>query len=282
MALVLCWPSYSLSEVVFGRGTAAELNWAMTNVIPQALGLKVNGIYHRYTIEKDPTTDSIVRICNENPNGSGCTYLHVDDWSQEPGNTKIGYDPVSILGELLGRGSITVEGDGTITESIIHYDYTYDTCDEPLSDSRCPNYESTLLQYLLDNGLLNDPDVKDPYLDEYVRMQLDQKADLEEADGNKEEVAEEEEKEKETLQEQLAVGGATDKIANIAEQNAIMLALSQVPKLNSYYAQDIQGGEYKENITLKDNVIVDNKRALRNLASDTKHREIVRSQYINK
>ena len=279
---MLCWPSYSLSEVVFGRGTAAELNWAMTNVIPQALGLKVNGIYHRYTIEKDPTTDSIVRICNENPNGSGCTYLHVDDWSQEPGNTKIGYDPVSILGELLGRGSITVEGDGTITESIIHYDYTYDTCDEPLSDSRCPNYKSALLQYLLDNGLLNNPDVKDPYLDEYVRMQLDQKADLEEADGNKEEVAEEEEKEKETLQEQLAVGGATDKIANIAEQNAIMLALSQVPKLNSYYAQDIQGGEYKENITLKDNVIVDNKRALRNLASDTKHREIVRSQYINK
>ena len=161
------------------------------------MGLKVNGIYHRYTIEKDPTTDSIVRICNENPNGSGCTYLHIDDWSQEPGNTKIGYDPVSILGELLGRGSITVEGDGTITESIIHYDYTYDTCDEPLSDSRCPNYKSALLQYLLDNGLLNNPDVKDPYLDEYVRMQLDQKADLEEADGNKEEVAEEEEKEKE-------------------------------------------------------------------------------------
>jgi hypothetical protein len=131
----------------------------------------------------------------------------------------------------------------------------------------------------MDNGLLDDPDVKDPYLDEYVQLQLDRKAEQEEADGNKEEIAEEEEKEEETLQEQLAVGGATEKIANAAEQNAIMLALSQVPKLNSYYAQDIQGGEYKDSIVLKDNEIVDNKRALRSLASDTKHREIVRSQY---
>ena len=279
MALVLFWPSYSLSEVIFGRGTTAELNWAMTNVIPQALGLKVNGIYHRYTIEKDPNSDATVRICNENPNGNGCSYLHIDNWNQQPGSTKIGYDPVSIAGELLGNGSITVNGDGTITESIIHYDYVYDTCSDPLTDPRCPNYESALLQYLLDNGLLDDPDVKDPYLDEYVQMQLDRKAEQEEADSNKEEVAEEEEKEKETLQEQLAVGGATEKIANTAEQNAIMLALSQVPKLNPYYAQDIQGGEYKDTITLKDNKIVDNKKALRSLASDTKHREIVRSQY---
>tara|TARA_Y100000389_G_scaffold82486_1_gene79100 strand:+ start:3665 stop:4423 length:759 start_codon:yes stop_codon:yes gene_type:complete len=251
----------------------------MTNVIPQALGLKVNGIYHRYTIEKDPNSDATVRICNENTSGNGCSYLHIDNWNQQPGSTKIGYDPVSIAGELLGNGSITVNGDGTITESIIHYDYTYNTCDDPLTDPRCPNYESALLQYLLDNGLLDDPDVKDPYLDEYVQMQLDRKAEQEEADGNKEEIAEEEEKEEETLQEQLAVGGATEKIANAAQQNAMMLALSQAPKLNSYYAQDLQGGEYKENITLKDNEIVDNKRALRNLASDTKHREIVRSQY---
>jgi len=251
----------------------------MTNVIPQALGLNVNGVYHRYTIEKDPTTDSVVKICNENPNGNGCTYLLVDDWSQEPGSTKIGYDPVSILGELLGKGSITVTGDGTITESIIHYDYVYDTCDDPLNDPRCPNYESALLQYLMDNGLLDDPDVTDPYLNEYVQMQLDRKTEQEEEDGNKEEIAEEEETEEETLQEQLAVGGATEKIANAAEQAAIMLALSQATNLGAYYAQDIQGGEYKENIILKDNEIVDNKKALRSLASDRKHREIVRSQY---
>ena len=251
----------------------------MTNILPQALGLKVNGIYHRYTIEKDPTTDSLVKICNENPNGNGCTYLHVDDWSQQPGSTKIQYDPVSILGETLGKGSITVEGDGTITDSIIHYDYVYDTCDEPINDPRCPGYESALLAFLLDNGLLNDPDVENPYLDEYVQLQLNKKAEQEEDDGNKEEIVEEKEEEKETLQEQLAVGGATEKIANIAEQNEMMVALSQAPKLNSYYSQDIKGGEYKDTITLKDNEIVDNKRALRSLSSDTRHREIVRSQY---
>ena len=276
--MVLCWPSYSHSEVIFGRGTTTELEWAMTNVIPQALGLNVNGVYHRYTIEKDPTTDSVVRICNENPNGNGCTYLLVDDWSQQPGSTKIGYDPVSILGESLGKGSITVTGDGTITDSIIHYDYVYNTCDDPINDPRCPNYESALLAFLIENGLLDDPDVKDPYLDEYVQLQLDKQAEQEEDNANEEEVVEEE-KEEETLQEQLAVGGATEKIASIAEQNAMMIALSQAPKLNSYYAQDIQGGEYKDTITLKDNEIVDNKRALRSFSNDTKHREIVRSQY---
>ena len=221
----------------------------MRNVIPQVTGLTVNGIYHRYTIEKDPDKESTVRICNENPNNTGtCTYERVDVWGEGEGSTKIGYDAFGGLGSTLGNGSITATGgDAELSDTLIWYDFVYDTCDDPI----------------------NDP--------EYIQNQLAQQAEVEEVEEAEE--VEEEEKEEETLQEQLAVGGATDKIASVSQQNAMMLALSQTPKLNSYYAQQIQGGEYKETIVLPDSEIVDNKRALRSLASDAKHKEMVRSQY---
>lgn len=256
-----------------------EQEWVMRNVIPQVTGLTVNGIYHRYTIEKDPNKESTVRICNENPNNTGtCTYERVDVWGKGKGSTKIGYDAFGGLGSTLGNGSITATGgDAELSDTLIWYDFVYDTCDDPINDPRCPNYESALLKYLQDNGLLDDPEVNDPFKEEYIQNQLAQQAEVEEVEEAEE--VEEEEKEEETLQEQLAVGGATDKIASVSQQNAMMLALSQTPKLNSYYAQQIQGGEYKETIVLPDSEIVDNKRALRSLASDAKHKEMVRSQY---
>jgi len=49
--------------------------------------------------------------------------------------------------------------------------------------------------------------------------------------------------------------------------------------LNQYYIVNIPGGIYDETIKLESNQLADNNRALRNFASDTLHRRIVRSQY---
>ena len=66
-----------------------------------------------------------------------------------------------------------------------------------------------------------------------------------------------------------------------AAQAAIMQALSNIPKFENYYAVNIQGGVYEEKVILQDTELPDNRSALRNLALDTKHREMIRSQYDN-
>ena len=38
----------------------------MTKILPPEAGLKVQGIYHKYTITKDPNTDATVSIVNKN------------------------------------------------------------------------------------------------------------------------------------------------------------------------------------------------------------------------
>jgi hypothetical protein len=51
--------------------------------------------------------------------------------------------------------------------------------------------------------------------------------------------------------------------------------------LDVYYDATIEGGTYNETIELTDGIIIDNFRALRNLAQDKVHNKMVRSQYDN-
>jgi hypothetical protein len=252
----------------------------MSNVIPDALGLKVNGIYHKYTITKDTEANATVTICNKNINAEGCAYLHTDNWNGLPSTTKIFYDPVALLGATLGDGSMKVTGDATISDPIVYYDWFYDTCADPITDPRCPGYDAALLKYLNDNGLFDDPDFEDPYYNEFVKAQREAQAKVEKEEQQLKEEIEEEEKDEETLEEMLSVeGGRMDKIVSAAQQSIMLAALSNTPALDSYYALELNGGEYKERLVLPDNEIVDNKKALRSLQTDTKMREMVRSQY---
>jgi len=279
-----CWPSYLSSDLLYGRtDNVAKYvrTWDMTKVLPPDAGLEVQGIFHKYTITKDTNADATVSIVNKNANGSGNIYERHDNWDQLPSNTKIGFDVVTpSLGTRWGDGSIDVTGEATLSDIIVAYNYRFDPCFIPLSDPSCPDYESALYQYLLDNDLINnEPDINDPFYDEWVQYQLERKAEEQEEEQAEKEKQEEEEQEDLKMERALSVAGAAEQIANPMQQLAMMQQLASTGTLDGYYSATIEGGTYEDTVELKDTEIKDNTRALRNLAQDKLHRTIVRSQY---
>jgi len=253
----------------------------MTKVLPPDAGLEVQGIFHKYTITKESSADATVSIVNKNATGSGNIYERHDNWDQLPSNTKIGFDVVTpSLGSRWGDGSIGVTGEATLSNIIVAYNYRFDPCFIPLSDPSCPDYESALYKYLLDNNLLNnEPDLNDPFYDEWVQFQLERKTEEQEEEEAEKEKQEEEAEEELKMERALSVAGAAEQIANPMQQLAMMQQLASTGTLDGYYSATIEGGSYEETIELKDAEIKDNTRALRNLAQDNLHRTIVRSQY---
>lgn len=254
----------------------------MNDVLPPQAGLTISGVIHQYTIEKDPAADATVNIRNENAIDGGYVYELNDNWDGRPGNTKLGYELLTspIPREYWGQGEITVDGDGQITDAYVAYDYRFDECYIPLSDPSCPGYYDALYQYLLDNGLLNgEMDMNDPYYDEWVQAQLEQETEVEEEEPKEEVADEEDEQEEKSIEDKLAIAGAAEKISDAAQQQAMMESLANLPKFDPYYSVTIEGGTYEETIKLQDKELPDNRRALRNLASDEAHRSMVRSQY---
>ncbi len=254
----------------------------MTKILPPEAGLKVQGIYHKYTITKDTHTDATVSIVNKNTNGVGNIYERHDNWDQLPSNTKLGFDTITpTLGTSFGDGSISVDGDGELSDVIVAYNYMYDTCAIPLTDSSCPGYEDSLMKYLLDNGLIDsEPDINDPYYDDWVQFQLDRKTEAkEEEEKEEEEKAKEEEEQELKLEKALAVAGAAENIGDTTRQIIMMAQMMSAGTLDAYYGTTINGGVYEDTVKLEDGIIVDDFKALRNLAQDKVHRTMVRSQY---
>jgi len=58
-----------------------------------------------------------------------------------------------------------------------------------------------------------------------------------------------------------------------------MAQMMSAGTLDGYYGATINGGTYEETVELEDGIIIDNFKALRNLAQDKVHRTMVRSQY---
>ena len=250
----------------------------MNNLLPSQTGLTVEGIFHRYTLTKDPTKDSTVSITNKKIGSDGYIYEYTDDWNKIPGGTKVTYDPIpSTLGNLFGNGEIKVTGDGSLSDVTILYHYKFDPCHTPLSDPTCPDFKDALYQYLLDNNLLDSPNVDDPFYNQWVQIQLDEQAEAEEQEAL--EAQEEEESEELSVEEILSVAGAAEKIADPMQQLNMMKQIAAVGKLELYYNVVIDGGVYKDNLTLEGGTIEDNFSGLRNLTQDSVHRSIVRSQY---
>tara|TARA_R110000803_G_scaffold166187_1_gene229527 strand:- start:177 stop:935 length:759 start_codon:yes stop_codon:yes gene_type:complete len=250
----------------------------MNNLLPSQTGLTVEGIFHRYTLTKDATKDSTVSITNKKINGDGYIYEYIDDWNKIPGGTKVTYDAVpSTLGNLFGNGEIKVTGDGSLSDVTILYHYKFDPCHTPLSDPTCPDFQSALYQYLLDNNLLDAPNVEDPFYNQWVQIQLDEQAETEKQEAV--EVQEEEENEELSVEEILSVAGAAEKIADPMQQLNMMQQIAAIGKLELYYNTVIDGGVYKDNLIINGGTIEDNFNGLRNLAQDSVHRGIVRSQY---
>ena len=284
MLLAVCfWPYSSASEVINGstdNASASAYTWVMKNILSAQTGLTIEGVYHKYTITKDANADAIVSITNENIDGTGYIYEYTDNWDQLPSNTKFKYDPIaSSLGALWGKGEIKVIGNGTLSDVNIRYQYRFDTCFIPLSDPTCPDFRNALYQYLIDNDLLNnEPNVDDPYYNEWVKFQLEQTAEEE----DKLEVAEEEpeeEEEKLTMQDLFSVEGLTKKLLDPLEQVKMLQEMASLEKLEGYYTVEIQGGEYKDTVKLVDGSIKDNFSVLRNLSQSKVHEEMINMQY---
>jgi len=251
----------------------------MTEVLPRTTGLDINGISYRYTLDKNIEDAATVFIRNLHSKEEGYIYERRDIWDNLPGNTKVGYDPLpSVNASLFGKGEIGVEGNGTLSDVSIYYNYSYDTCINPLSSPTCPNYLDALYQYLLDNGLL-DNNINDPYYNEWIQAQLNQEITIEQDDNIKEEEQQKEDTKELDIEAALSVSGAAEKIANTAQQEQMLKQLADIYKLDNYYNKDLEGGSYQETLELSDSKISDNKRALNSLINDSVHRNIVRSQY---
>ena len=250
----------------------------MNNLLPAQTGLTVEGVFHKYTITKQPTTNSTVSITNKKVGGDEYVYEYVDDWNNLPSGTKIKYDQiVPTLGNLFGDGEIKVTGDGSLSDVLILYHYKYDPCHTPLSDSSCPNFKDALYDYLSTNGLLTSPNVDDPYYNQWVQIQLDEQAEVEEQEVDEPE--EEEASEELTVEEVLSVAGVVDKIADPVQQLKMMQQIAAIGKLELYTNRDIDGGVYEDVLQIDGGEFEDNVKAFRSLGQDSVHRSMVRSQY---
>ena len=276
---VLCY-SYSYSDTLSGRTNNAAINglsWDMNTVLPPQAGLVVNGMFYQYTIDKETAAIAQVHIQNKLSFDDSYLIKNTDDWSGLPGNTitkLLNFD--AIPKELWGNGEIIVEGEASISNPTVAYNYKYDTCYIVLSDPSCPGYAEALYKWLLDNGLLTgEIDINDPYYDQYVKLLLQQPVE-ETVDA---ETEEDEETDDNRLETRLTSGTAVAKIANTTEQQAMLASLQAVvPNFEAYYTS-IPGGSYEETVLLEDTKIYDNTRALRNLAQQSLHEDLVQLQY---
>ena len=281
-ALLAASSSFCYSDTITGSTNNAAvngLNWNMNDVLPPQAGLTVNGLIYQYTLEKDPAADAQVHVQNENALGEGYIIKETDIWDGLPGSTinKI-LNFGNIPGEALGDGSIVVEGEATVLDPTVTYNYRFDPCYVVLTNPDCPGYEDALYDWLLENGLLNgDIDPDDPFYDEYVQMTLNRETDIEEEEEDTEE--EQEEEEDDEMEVALFAGDQANKLANDVTQQAMLDALSNVPQFESYYVPQIDGGVYEESLQLQDKTLPDNRRAMRNLAQQQLHNDMVRSQY---
>lgn len=288
-ALLLGFSSYSYCETINGTTNNAAINgpvWNMADVLPDTAGITIGSVLYRYTVQKNANDDFTVTIQNRKL-GTANDYIfrETDDWSQLPGATINKSVTVSNLpAELFGEGSIATTGFGTVQNPSVYYTYRFDPCYIVIANPECPGYESALYDWLKERGLLDgEPDVNDPYYDEWVQLNINRETEVDEEEEEEEKQAKsDEDKEKELdpiemLNKNVDIEGFIDG----ARQSDIISQLSTIPQFEVYMNAQIPGGVYEESITLQDSDLPDNARALSNLGRDEVHREMVRSQYRN-
>ena len=262
------------------NAASAGYNWVMQNVLPQQAGLEVNNVIYRYTAVKDTDADMVVTVQNEDAQNPGqYIFREVDDWSQKPGKAifKVVPQP-NILIDRWGDGSIQVEGDGSVEDAQVTYDYRYDPCFDPQSSPECPGYVPPI------------PDIYEPDLTEFYDTnnrfidENEERKKIDAEDGDDEERERRKamiQKKKERLE--IALGGINSALltADATAKHNELLALSIVPE--SYTVQTIPLTTYEETVSLDGGELPDNKKARRvSFAQQLKHEQMVNLQYNNK
>jgi len=278
-------PSYSAADTVYGVTNNAingGLTWSPVDVLPDFsspnVSLQVNGVTYYYVMSKDPAADATVYVRNEDAINGGYVFEEVDDWSGLPGNSILkNFRFDGIPGEQWGNGSITVDGDGTVSDASVIYLYRMDVdetniiCTNPLADPNCPGFLDALYKYL--EGL-EYVDPEDEFYEYWLEMQEGRQIENE---NEKVEIVEDEEEDLEkSMQTDPDVGGFIDGFI----QQGLLQQLANDPLIQPYYEVDYpEVLVYEDTLQLEDTSLPDNNRALRQLASDAKHYSMVRSQY---
>ena len=276
LSLVLL-PSYSYSEpYTYGATSNAASNalrWAMDSILPSIGGVDINGLLYRYTTVKDPDADMKVHVGNHNASGDGYTFRETDDWSGVPGNTIVKSFPLSnIPASQWGTGFVEVEGEGTVKDAVVIYNYRLDKCYDPQSDPTCAGYvkpmpvlpEVIVYDALEDDAVLDTLEAEEFQYDEDGKLILD----------------EDEEEEETRIEMGLTASANALTLFKAQNQSDIILALNKQTNINMYYNAKINGGTLNDAAGLKDGTIPDNKKALRNnLAQQVLHEKMVDMQY---
>lgn len=276
LSLVLL-PSYSYSEpYTYGATSNAAsnaLSWAMDSILPSIGGVDINGLLYRYTTVKDPDADMKVHVGNHNASGDGYTFRETDDWSGVPGNTIVKSFPLSnIPASQWGTGFVEVEGEGTVKDAVVIYNYRLDKCYDPQSDPTCAGYikpmpvipEVIVYDALEDDAVVDTLEADEFQYDEDGKLILD----------------EEEEEEETRIEMGLTASANALTLFKRQDQSDIILAINKQTNINMYYNAKINGGTLNDAAGLKDGTIPDNKKALRNnLAQQVLHEKMVDMQY---
>ena len=292
LVVLVCLAPYSYSDSITpyygqtGNAAANGLMWNMDNIFPTPPGLEVNAVLYNYTIQKQIQDSVTVNVQNENANGTGYIFRETDEW--KPGslggtqiNKVIGLP--NVPREYWGDGSIDVTGNGSVSDPSVIYSYKVDPCYDPQYDPNCPGYEVPVPNiYEVDIASLYDA-TKDE------NVNLDNKVDEDLIDAedkdkmNEDELAEKEAEEKkdseERLEKALAAANTSSMFAQALSQSLALQSMNAAINMNSYYAATINGGEYRESVTLSDSNIPDNSRALNNMSQQKLHKEMIDMQY---
>ena len=243
--------------------------------------VQVNGLTYRYTMVKDPETNSVVYVRNEDTEG-GYIFEEKDDWSGTPGGNITKFFRLPYVDSTRwGDGSINIEGDGQVVDPVVTYNYKMDIDEQlmlcaasPLADPSCPGFREALAAYL---ASLSDLLPGDPFYDEWVQANLSVNNEADEPE--QQEQAEEPEENLSNFEKDMGGENTIGDLVDLDKQARVLAALAQTPKIESYYIIDIPGGEYTDALVLEDTTLPDNPRAMRSLASDANHKKMVRSQY---
>ena len=276
--LLALWPSYSscdpYSYGTTGNAASTALSWGMSSVLPDIPGLDVNGLLYKYTTVKNPEDDMKVHIRNLNAEGEGYTFSATDDWSGVPGNTIVKSFPLAnVASSKWGDGSITVEGEGSVTDPLVVYSYRIDECFDPQLNPSCPDYVKPI-------PVIPVVEVYDVLEDDEAMGAIDADNDFEyDEDGNLI-LSEEEEEEQTRIELGLTASANALTLFKTQGQDQIIMAINQQTNINMYYNAYINGGAYNDAPTLADSQISDNKKGLRNnLAQQILHEEMIDMQY---
>lgn len=291
LALWAC-SSYSESITPYAgqTGNAAKNghSWSMDGILPIGVpGLDINAVIYNYKIHKGVDDTVGVEIRNENANGNGYIFRERDEWlpgSLDGTTINKAVPVVPSNRSLWGRGEIAVDGNGSVSEANVIYNYKVDPCYDPQFDPNCPGYQVPVPDiYEVDIATLYDA-MDDPNIDLDRTTEVDDKQSEDEEQLSEEEKEEKEkaekEKKKERLEKALAAADNSAMFATALAQAQVLASMNAAVQMNSYYGAKIPGGTYNETIVLVDKQLPENKRGLRNgLAQQLLHEKMVEMQY---